>query len=55
LTLAATDLPESPEDIAVDWNSSTKTSLMIMWNQPRNLPASLITGYKLEMDDGQGG
>lgn len=52
LTIASTELPEPPTDITIDWDRSTKTSLQILWNAPVVEPASLITGYYLEMDEG---
>jgi len=52
LTIAATDLPNPPTDITIDWERSTITSMMIQWHAPQVKPASTITGYKLEMDQG---
>lgn len=52
LTIAATDLPNPPTDITIDWERSTTTSMMIQWQAPQVKPASTITGYKLEMDQG---
>ena len=55
LTIAATNLPNKPENISVDWAKSTKTSFMLSWKAPSVLPEYPIQGYKLEMDDGHGG
>jgi hypothetical protein len=55
LTIAATELPGSPKDILVDWQRSDQDNLLIKWSAPETEPASLITGYLLEIDDGNGG
>jgi len=52
LTIAASALPNAPISLAVDWSKSSKTALWIDWAEPSELPASLITGYILEMDQG---
>ena len=55
LTVAASALPEPPISLEANWGASSMTSLHISWKAPATLPASLITGYSLEMDDGIGG
>lgn len=55
MTIAATELPGSPKDILVDWQRSDQDNLLIKWSAPETEPASLITGYLLEIDDGNGG
>lgn len=52
LTIASTELPDPPTDIVVDWDQSDKTSLFISWQAPAQNSASIITGYKLEMNQG---
>lgn len=31
VTIATTELPDSPTDIVIDWDKSTKTSLFVEW------------------------
>ena len=52
LTVAASELPDAPTDLTIDWALSSKTSLMVKWTAPERKPDSLITGYFLEMDRG---
>lgn len=48
-------MPDPPTDITIDWTRSSKTSLAVNWVAPSVVPSSPITGYTLEMDDGNGG
>ena len=55
LTIAPSYLPDPPTNIEVDWELSTKTSLLIRWSDPIVTPSAHILGYLLYMDDGNGG
>lgn len=55
LTIGATSLPDAPMNIVVDWSRSDYENLMIKWSAPTTEPALLITGYILEVDDGNSG
>ena len=55
LTVSASPLPDPPTDLVIDWDQSTRTSLMVEWSEPVVLPPSPILGYILEIDDGDGG
>ena len=46
-TIAATELPDPPTDITIDWTRSNKTSLLVQWVEPAVEPDALITGYYL--------
>jgi hypothetical protein len=52
LTIASSHLPDPPTDIVIDWPQSSKTSMMVQWQAPTVQPDSIITGYLLEMDQG---
>ena len=52
LTVACSALPDPPIDVTIDWTKSTKTELVVQWSAPASQPASLITGYLLEANEG---